>query len=1386
VDPGLVLHSRKAPSTYRFPLRLTGVTARVDEADGSVVYEDENGEPVFRTPRPWMMDSAYGDRVPGQTSLGASYHLVVGADGGQVLELRLSQTWLQDPARVYPVKVDPTLQSSSVGNGHPFFYSDTSYASHNPYSAYTSDGGLYIGADNHGHRYRAVLQFGGGAKITPGDGLHYVHSATFGVHQAYAFNCYREVYAKRVTESWVRHEDSWAPQLGPPHDPHGGAALTAGHACPPGNVGWLHFDVTETARRWEHDPAIDNHGLALLGSFTWNDTARGFYSQNHWDASIHPYMSIIWENTAPTAGSGGSPADGAVLTSKPVLFARYDDADGDWGVLRWNLDQRQPDGVSWSTVFDFVSGNPWEPGATASQGIDQHLSGGVYRWRVQAGDGSSRGDWSGYQTFTIEVPPAAPSISSSTHPSQEAWYSNPSAALSWTEPGSHAGINGYSYALDRSAGTVPDTTSEGTSRTASFGGLVDGVHYFHVRARNNAGQWGDTAHFAVRVHTASPAGPSVTSSTHPDPNVTYPNSAPTLNWTAPASMSGIDGYSYTLDTTPSTVPDTVSEGAGTTKSYSGLADQTHYFHVRARTGAGVWGATTHFTVRVQTDQTPPTPVVGLRSTSHLLKLNSDNRTLTMTWAASTDTQSGMAGYDVLFNTSATSRTGTPARVVMPGASRAGLVDGAWYAHVRPVDNAGNRGVWVTAGPYLIGEATLTEALPGPVAQSSETGLEQFAPMEDHDTGNGRSHVHLRTGNLVSTLDLATVPGHGLNTVVRLTHNNSAAHRDAGVGRGWSLSVTDLDAGLDGMLGDVADGAVTDLDINRDLALADVTSAGGLVQDAAYTGAAVTGRVLEFTDGDGTVHRFVRDGGVGSRWSGPPGVDLRVREDFTEDAAKLRTVKAYELIRPDGVVYRAENVRTTLGLTVPVWRVVSATDRNGNRLSYTHASFGPPGVNRTRLTEIRHSRTGNDPVVTFAYAPYNATQAASGVDDGGVLRSMTTLPGHTSGGRSWERRTTFTITPDKPNSTDDHRLVLVTENAHNAPAGVDLAQRSTAFDYHDGTNLLRSVSAPTAGATVAATVAKTQFTYTTLPGEARPRLTGITDRAGKPWSYSYTVRPDGWTRTVATRPVRGSETTALTYEIDARGAVDGSEDPRIAGGNLRTVTNAGTGTPNRPVTTRYEWYANKLTASIDGVGVRTSMTYNDLGLLTSITQPPPNTPGTTDLPVNAPTTPVTSRLSYRDPHTGSDKAAYPSCEAPPAGSKAVSRDMWCSAVAELVKTVFAEGSDEQRVTDFGYHGGGDLASVTERVRSDGVADLNDRTTTFDYFRRGGLRKIDGPRTDVDDITCYGQAALAGATGDCASPPADADLHGDYDRTGMPRVLRDAAGKPGSTADLGVST
>jgi hypothetical protein len=195
--------------------------------------------------------------------------------------------------------------------------------------------------------------------------------------------------------------------------------------------------------------------------------------------------------------------------------------------------------------------------------------------------------------------PGSVSISSSSHPSSSTWYSDDTPSFSWTAAtDSLSGLDGYSYVLDSNASTTPNTSvqTSGTSFTASS--QSDGVHYFHVRAVDNAGNGGSTDHYTVRIDDTNPGAPNISSSTHPNPSETYSSGSISFSWTTPSDTSGIDGFSYTFNSSPSTTPDTSIDTSGTSHSESVAVDGTYYLHVRAVDKAGNWGSTDHFKVQI--------------------------------------------------------------------------------------------------------------------------------------------------------------------------------------------------------------------------------------------------------------------------------------------------------------------------------------------------------------------------------------------------------------------------------------------------------------------------------------------------------------------------------------------------------------------------------------------------------------------------------------------------------------------------------------------------------------------------------------------------------------------------------------------------------------------
>jgi len=443
----------------------------------------------------------------------------------------------------------------------------------------------------------------------------------------------------------------------------------------------------------------------------------------------------------------------------------------------------------------------------------------------------------------------------------------------------------------------------------------------------------------------------------------------------------------------------------------------------------------------------------------------------------------------------------------------------------------------------------------------------------------------------------------------------------------------------------------------------------------------TGMLIELTDGDGTTHRFVRQGLPGSKWESPAGV----------------------------------------------WRITEVRDRSGNQLTFTYIIKGGDADPQVRLGSVTHSRTGAQKLLEFQYKSQ------------GTVLTTTTLPGHNAidpadgMSKGWGRTTSFEV-------GGQNRLISISESG-----------RTWGFQYETPDSpRLTKITDPRGNF-----VSPTFEAYTDPEtGEDTERVKTVTDRRGKLWSFEYSDADTELAQqtTTVTNPL-GNQTH---YLLSLRKAISG-DDPRVAGANVLRITDPGA--DSGPVVSDYAWQENLMTSRTNGAGATTSYEYNSMGLLTKVTEPSPNDPSRSDLPLGAPTSWVVSTISYRYP----EAFRYPaSCSDPPAGPGPVTDEGTCHQAAELARVDLASNiAGQTRISEFTHDSKGRMTTATQRARSDGLADPADRITGFSYYTFGGLKQLDGARSDVSDLTAFGDTS-------------DAD-YGGYHQSGMPTKITDPAGK-----------
>jgi len=115
----IVVNQPQTSYAYHFALTLMGLTARMEE-DGSVGLYTAEGEKKYTIPAPYMFDAA------GSFSEAVAYTLL-GEGGKFFLTVTADTAWLNDPARTWPVKIDPTV-IASTGEPHDTYIDSSTVA----------------------------------------------------------------------------------------------------------------------------------------------------------------------------------------------------------------------------------------------------------------------------------------------------------------------------------------------------------------------------------------------------------------------------------------------------------------------------------------------------------------------------------------------------------------------------------------------------------------------------------------------------------------------------------------------------------------------------------------------------------------------------------------------------------------------------------------------------------------------------------------------------------------------------------------------------------------------------------------------------------------------------------------------------------------------------------------------------------------------------------------------------------------------------------------------------------------------------------------------------------------------------------------------------------
>ncbi len=335
-----------------------------------------------------------------------------------------------------------------------------------------------------------------------------------------------------------------------------------------------------------------------------------------------------------------------------------------------------------------------------------------------------------------QAPGNVPDLATSSHNNAIGAWNDPQSrdntvTVSWSPAAdADSGVDGYSVLWDNSPTTLPDTVKdiEQTQNSITSPALSDGnAHYFHIRSVDNVGNWSAAAThlgpFYIDTQAPSPASIyQITEYAGDD----YLSAGGNTVYYSGLAYSAFRVYVAAADTgsglKEAQFPTTTSAGGTDTTESGGNYQYMHTYEVSSpaanynNVNVVVYdnaGNSVNVPFNVVLDNTAPTLVTTLASSTHTQGSPSINNDITFTWSDVTDTQAGVSGYSIIVDTNPTT---IPPKYndVSQGTglyTAANLAPGTYYGHIRAVDNVGNWSNAVThAGPYIIGRGVIQASI----------------------------------------------------------------------------------------------------------------------------------------------------------------------------------------------------------------------------------------------------------------------------------------------------------------------------------------------------------------------------------------------------------------------------------------------------------------------------------------------------------------------------------------------------------------------------------------------------------------------------------------------------------------------------------------------------
>lgn len=303
VKESLTLASAASPHVFSYALKTSpGLVARANPNRG-IDFLDSSGTVQFSFAAPFMYERAAPN---GPT--GAVTFQLGGKPGRQTLNLTLDETWLANPARNWPVVVDPTITYGTIGSAIWKQFNGTNQDCYlqNGSGASTSfcnGSSLYAGYSS-GVIDRALLQFNvqnsipQDVTVLDADLAAYLYGSASGSPVSVDAMQLTQAWSSAATWNTNNGANAWTNAGGTFASPSAWTAASVGTGA-----GYYHWYLANLVQNWVYGK-VPNDGILLKATNEATTNLLSFRSSEYSSSAYWPYLKVTYQ-----LGIGDKPAD---------------------------------------------------------------------------------------------------------------------------------------------------------------------------------------------------------------------------------------------------------------------------------------------------------------------------------------------------------------------------------------------------------------------------------------------------------------------------------------------------------------------------------------------------------------------------------------------------------------------------------------------------------------------------------------------------------------------------------------------------------------------------------------------------------------------------------------------------------------------------------------------------------------------------------------------------------------------------------------------------------------------------------------------------------------------------------------------------------------------